>query len=236
MRKNHFTALAGFALLVLSAGTMQAGTVTYSSRSAFNAATSGVSTQTFAGVAANEGVGLGSGGAVVSCPLDNSTNSAVLNGLEIDAPSYAGDYIAVFPPNFDSTGLTNYSVFGSVEQAIDFTFAPGVTAASLDVLSLFGSSDVSISAYDTSDLLLGTFTASGAPNTGSGEFWGITSSGDTIGSLDITAGSGDYVGADQVQFGSAGSPAPAVPEPSSVWLFASGLVAACGAFRRRITT
>jgi hypothetical protein len=61
-------------VVLLAAATMQAGVTTYTSQPAFDAATNGLSTQTFATVAANVGVGPG-GIAEFNNPLDNATNS-----------------------------------------------------------------------------------------------------------------------------------------------------------------
>ncbi len=209
-------AIFGFiavALIINVAGQATAGVVTYSDETTFNAATSGLSTQTFGAVAAT--LGVGPLGLQVDNPLDNGTNGILL-GLTITATSSKGGDIAVIPPNFLGTGLTNFSVFSEYAAGLLFTFSPGVTAASLDVLSLgVGSpANVTISIFDTFSNSLGTFPVAGAPNTGAGEFFGVTSNaGDVIGSLLITGPDGIFVGADQVQFGSTG--ASVVPEPST---------------------
>ena len=144
MRRIYSSGLAVFALVILSAGARYVGATTYPNSSAFDAATTGLSTQTFAGVAANLDVGTG-GGSGVNNPLNNSTNNAMLPGLEIYATTNIGGDIAVIGPNFAGTGNTNYAVFSNYGAGLDFIFSPDVTAASLDVLSYYSAADVNIS-------------------------------------------------------------------------------------------
>jgi len=147
---------------------------------------------------------LGNGAARSNNPLGNSTNAAMLPGLKIDATTNTGGDIVVLTPGFAGAALTNDAVFSNVFQGLNFSFGAGVNSASLEVLSLFDSSNVTITALDPSNNVLGTFTVNNAPNTGSREFIGfITSGGAEIGSLDIVTSSpgGITPGVDQVQFG-----------------------------------
>jgi hypothetical protein len=194
-------------------GSAQAGIISYNNQTAFNASNPGLNVQDFATVASNVGVGAG-GGIGVNNPLDSSTNSGMLPGLTINATTSNGSDIAVLGPNFGGTGLTNYSVFSDYFAGLDFSFSPaGVSAASLNVLSLFNSSTVTITVLDTSSNVLGTYNLTG-PNTGAGSFIGFTTSGGAaIGELDIVASGGNSPGVDMVEFGSAGSGA-GVPEPA----------------------
>jgi hypothetical protein len=186
---------------------MQADIVSYTDPGAFLAATSGVATQTFGQVATNLGVGVDEA-VQVNNPLDNTTNSAILPGLEINATSSMGGDIIVLGPAF--MGLTNPSVFTFWGAGMNFTFTGGATAASIDVLHVPSPDDVTVTALGVTGNVLGVFTVPEAPSSGAGEFIGFTTGGgDVIAALDLSGS--PFLGADQVQFGSAGA---ATPEPS----------------------
>lgn len=200
-----------FALLVvvLVSQTANAGVITYTTQSSFNAATSGLSTQTF-GFLADE---IPPGTAVtVNNSLNSSTNNDyvapgdILPGLDISATPNHGNDLALVGPNFLGTGITNYSVFASMAggQGLIFRLTPAVTAFSMNVLALIDSADASIYVYSPTSLLLGPFVLEDAPNSGSGGFFGVTTNGtDTISAVLVTAEEAPFPGVDQVQFGSA---------------------------------
>jgi hypothetical protein len=227
MRKWFLFGLAAFGLL-FGSGQTWAGPVFYTSQGAFNAATQGLSTQTFDGVAANVGVGPG-GGIGVDNPLNSISNSAMLPGLTITGTTNSGGDIAVVGPNFAGTGLANYSVFSNYGAGLSFQFGSGVSAASLNVLTEFSSAYVNLVVNDTLGNQLATYTVTGAPNTGAGEFIGVTSNGANIGSLVITAPGAPFPGVDQVEFGQISS----VPEPASISLFGIAALGWIGARRLR---
>jgi len=167
--------------------------------------------------------------------MNNTTNSSMLPGLTIfGSPSFGTDITVIAPGNNGST-LTNYSVFDSYNggESLNFLFSPGVTAASLGVVSEFSAASVAVNVYSPSLTLLGSDTVTGA-TTGVGNFIGVTATaGQVIGTISITAPSGIFVGADQVQFGQVGQ-SFAVPEPSTLVLAGLSAILCMGyAFRRR---
>ena len=125
--------------------------------------------------------------------------------------------------------MANPSVFSNYFVGMDFAFGPSVTAASLDVLSLFSSDDVTINIRNSGLSLIGIYTVLGAPNTGAGAFFGVVATGgDDIGQLSIRTANGNSPGVDQVQWGSS-----AVPEPGSLALIAGIAISGVGLLRRR---
>jgi hypothetical protein len=218
-------------VLTITALGANASLTTYSTPASFNAATNGVTTQTFGFLSATVGPGNAVG---VNNSLNSATNNGFVSpgdiaaGLDIAATTSFGQDIALTGPNFFGTGTTNYAVFGNYNgSGLQFTFSPGVTAFSLGILSEFSSADATISVFSPSSVLLGSITLSSAPTSGSGAFLGVTSTG-SIGSVVLTATDAPFAGVDEVQFGSS------TPEPSSLLLLASGLLGAAGTLRKRL--
>jgi hypothetical protein len=197
---------------------MQADISSYTDAGAFLAAAPGVATQTFAEVDANEGAGPGGFVITNGTILNNSTNPAMLPGLTIAGGDSFGGQLAYVGAG--TAGLPNASVFEDYfSNPLKITFGPGVSAASLDVLSQFNADNMVVTALDPSGNVLGTFDAN-APNSGPGNFIGfVTGGGTLIGALDIQTSGFDVAGVDQVQFGNAGA---ATPEPSFLVLTGLG--------------
>ena len=223
--------LTVLAFLLCGAQPMRAGLILYYSTNigdegAFDAAAGPLDTQYFAGAAAHvAGYTPGFGG-IVDHSLTGSF-PGMLSDLTITSTT-AGGQIFVADPGFvtlvGSQPLAYNAVFPGITDedegapALNFTFAGGVSAASLDLLSIFDLANADVSVFDTSGNLMdplnppcpvsdenplpgGCF----ASNTGGGEFLGVISAdADLIGSLTITSLGGQLPGADRVQWSGTG--------------------------------
>jgi hypothetical protein len=212
-----------FAALLLACATSsaEAALVFFTDEGAFNAAAPGLAVQTFSAATV-----VGGDAMFIDNPLNSSTNNGIfasgdiLAGLSISATISTGGDLTVTGVNF--AGLANKAVFAN-QGTLDLSFSPGVQAAGLGLLSSPASSDFTLSFYDASDLLLGTTTVLGIPNTGGGLFFGVVSSGEQIARINSSSNTVQNEGVDLVRFGAA-----AVPEPGSVILLfigVAGLVA-----------
>jgi hypothetical protein len=235
MKQRRVVALSLCALtiaLVGSAPRATAGVILFASEAAFDLAAPGIAIQTFAASTIAP-----SGVASMSNPLDSTTNNGlfvpgdILPGLAITATgNNPGSDLAVAGVGF--AGNTNNSVFANFfVETLNILLSPGVDAVGLGMLSEFGVSDFDVSVFGPGDVLIGSTTVLGVPNSGAGLFLGmIATGGDSITRVNLSSQTGEAEGIDLVKFGNAGR---AVPEPSSVTLFGLGLAGLAVAVRRR---
>ncbi len=187
--------------------------VTYGSEAAFDAAAPGTAVQDFSA---------GTGGNVqMANPLNSSTATAstgpILAGLEIaEAGPDAHDLVVLAPGgygnNLNRAVFANHAPVPGSLGTLNISFASGQTAVGLGLLSLFLSSTFTLSVYDTSNNLLGSFgsfaTNTGAANT-VGTFWGVTASGgDLISRINLSSDSFQAEGVDLIKFGGGSSGVP----------------------------
>jgi hypothetical protein len=217
-----------FAAVLLACATpsAEAALVFFADEGAFNAAAPGLAVQTFSAAAVVNGDAI-----FTDNPLNSSTNDGIfasgdiLAGLSISATISTGGDLTVTGVNF--AGLANKAVFAN-QGTLDLSFSPGVQAAGLGLLSLPASSDFTLSFFDASDLLLGTTTVLGIPNTGGGLFFGVVSSGDQIARINLSSNTVQNEGVDLVRFGTA-----ALPEPGSGILLLIGVAGLVAVHRPR---
>jgi hypothetical protein len=238
LMKRFGLAVAVLMLASAGSGRAEAGLLFFTNEASFDAATSSLSTQTFA--AAN----IAAGSVVpVDSPLNSATNDGIfapgniLAGLTISSPPQPGE------PALTIVGVNGYSNVNKMvsvtqtDSPLSLGFAPPVTAASANLFSIIDNSSpsVSVSVYSPTSTVLGTGSAPNLPGSGSGKFFGvIATNGDTIGLITFGPFLG-HLGIDRVQFGTAAS--SAVPEPSSLTMTGIAGLLALGSrrFRRKMT-
>jgi hypothetical protein len=213
--RAHLLSAAALTILAASALAAHADTI-FTSVSAFDAASSGLTTVTFDGIApaggfANEGTSFNIGGASFSSSTYFNVNDA-----------------AYYPDTYPGSGIPTYNSGGyllSAAGVLTISFAPS-TAVSIDAGGLFGPVSIPITLSD------GLTTTLVAPDsitgTGALDFIGFTSSTPiTSITLDFPAGPNDDA-VDNVSYGTA-----VTPEPSTFVFLGTGLLGLAGAARRK---
>jgi hypothetical protein len=117
---------------------------------------------------------------------------------------------------------------------LSISFNTPVSAAGANIqANLYGSFNASISAYDSSNNLLGSFTESGNSTSSSAIFLGVSSSINNISKLEYGIPSNESAGFGINQLGIRANPSTNVPEPGDLALLLSGGLSGLALFLKR---
>jgi hypothetical protein len=206
--------------------------VFYTSEASFNAAASGLVTQTFA--SANIApIGI----SVIANPLNNATNNAVFSAGSIlpsltlsSSASHAGQDLGVAAAGtFGNTNKGVYNNFGG--DSLFLTFGPAATAVGFGLLNP-ASASVNVTVDGPGGAALASMVAT-VNSAGPAVFFGaIATNGDQIGRIELLGVNANanlrFAGVDRVVFH-----ASVVPEPASIVLCGLGLASVVGLAARR---
>jgi hypothetical protein len=238
MTRNTRLAVGAFvaALAFVAGPTAHAGFVTYSNEAAFNAATSGLTTQNFgmANVAPNTILGF-------SSPLNSATNNGIFSPGDIVAGLTIGTNQGLQPAlaitGVGTTGNTDKTVYANFFSAfLRLDFNPTVGAVGVRLMSFFTTTDFTATVFDSSNTVLGSFTIDDVQRSGSGTFFGIQAdAGEQIARIEFSSASGDAEGIAYVAFGPSNRVVNPIPAPAGAVLLAIGAVGLAGgrAIRRK---
>ena len=149
----------------------------------------------------------------------------------IYSASPAGGLVVIgagFPPVGNASKILGPNAF---TDTFNISFTAATTAVGFDFFPGPAAGNVQISVFDPGNVSLGVFNIPGALGV---NFFGVVSTSDLIGRINITSTVGTTSGGeliDNVAFGNAGA---TVPEPSSLVLLTGGL-AMLLRLRRKIT-
>jgi hypothetical protein len=216
-------AIVSFATEVAWATEAKAGLTYFSDSGSFQASASGnILTQDFNSTSLSSNSVASFTGPLNASQTGPLDGGSILAGLSITsaAAPISNDLVLAGPSSSLGTynlSLDNFTLLNNYVGGLIVNFSSAVTAVSLNLVSLDTAGEVDISIFSSSQALLASTTVD-APNSGAGQFFGVTSSGeDTIGSISVSTG--NIVGVEQVQFNVA-----SVPEPSAVVMASMAVV------------
>jgi PEP-CTERM motif len=225
--------VVALALLLGVTGTTKANLITFSSRTAFQAAAgNNLALADFQGLGGN-----------TYQTLSHAVEPSVPAGVTLSSTGGTPFDIFVAPGGFNgNTAIATDSAFGNnFGTPLILTFSPNVTAVGADVIPFDFSNNTGTIAIAVQEPGGGTSMFSVTPPQGLSGFFGVIArNGESISSITFTpTGNVTNAGVDNLLFGQSAPPPPppTVPEPSSLALLSLGSLGLAGwrRWRKRAT-